>query len=404
MMKDLEEKYIELLLKRCLNFDKSKSLFISYDKVNKNFIDKVIEKAKTMGINDIGIDEEDIYLTHDKLKKLSLEEIEKDPYFNKSKWDEYAKKDASFLMLETEFPHVMDDIDPEKIAKARYINRSTREIFRQKETTYQIPWCIAALPNEIWAKDIFKNADDSFDKLFKVICKICMIDTENPIKSWDDYLEKVKINAEKLNDLKIKTMHYKNSLGTNLKVEMPVDAVWNSAASDGDGKMLVNMPSYEIFSSPNYLKTEGIVYSSRPLVYGGGIIDNFFIEFKDGKVVNYDAKKGKEILKGIIESDENSCFLGEVALVNNNSPISNTNLVFKTTLFDENASCHLALGDGFSDSIKDGEKLSKEELLERGINQSKQHVDFMIGTPDLLIEAETKDGKKLIFKNGNFNI
>ena len=199
-------------------------------------------------------------------------------------------------------------------------------------------------------------------------------------------------------------MHYKNSLGTNLRVEMPENSIWNSAASDGAEKTIVNMPSYEIFSSPNYLKTNGIVYSSRPLVYGGGVVEDFHIEFKDGKVINYDAKKGKEILKEIIESDSNSCYLGEVALVNNDSPISNTNLVFGTTLFDENASCHLALGDGFSDSIKNGLNMTKKELLENGINQSKNHVDFMIGTDDLEIEAETKDGIILIFKKGNFNI
>ena len=199
-------------------------------------------------------------------------------------------------------------------------------------------------------------------------------------------------------------MHYKNNWGTDLTVELPSDVIWNSAAGEEDSNMLVNMPSYEIFTSPNYKKTSGIVYSAKPLIYGGGKIDEFYIEFKEGKVINYDAKQGKEILRQIIESDENSCYLGEVALVNNNSPISNTNLVFGTTLFDENASCHLALGDGFPDSLKEGLTMTKEELLRKGINQSKNHVDFMIGTKDLEIEAETKDGVVQIFKDGNFVI
>ena len=199
-------------------------------------------------------------------------------------------------------------------------------------------------------------------------------------------------------------MHYKNNLGTDLTVELPSDVIWNSAAGEEDSNMLVNIPSYEIFTSPNYKKTSGIVYSAKPLIYGGGKIDEFYIEFKEGKVINYDAKQGKEILKQIIESDENSCYLGEVALVNNNSPISNTNLVFGTTLFDENASCHLALGDGFPDSLKEGLTMTKDELLRKGINQSKNHVDFMIGTKDLEIEAETKDGIVQIFKDGNFVI
>ena len=403
-MENNEKKYIKLLLERCLNFNKSKSLLISYDKVNKSFVDHVVEYAKTLGVNDIYLDEDDINTTKEKLENLTLDEIEQDPYFDKTIWDEYAKKDASFLMLETEFPNELEDIDPLKIAKAKYINRTTRELFRKKEASNEIPWCIAALPNEKWARSIFPNEDNAYEKLYEVILNMCMVDKEDPIKSWNEHLNKLKKLSTKLTDLKITKLHYKNSLGTDLTIELPSDVIWNSAAGSEDSNMLVNMPSYEIFTSPNYLKTNGIVYSAKPLIYGGGKIDDFYIEFKDGKVVNYDAKKGKEILKQIIESDENSCYLGEVALVNNNSPISNTNLVFGITLFDENASCHLALGDGFPDSIKDGLTMTKEELLGKGINQSKNHVDFMIGTKDLEIKAETKEGSILIFENGNFVI
>ena len=403
-MENNEKKYIKLLLERCLNFNKSKSLLISYDKVNKSFVDHVVEYAKTLGVNDIYLDEDDINTTKEKLENLTLDEIEQDPYFDKTIWDEYAKKDASFLMLETEFPNELEDIDPLKIAKAKYINRTTRELFRKKEASNEIPWCIAALPNEKWARSIFPNEDNAYEKLYEVILNMCMVDKEDPIKSWNEHLNKLKKLSTKLTDLKITKLHYKNSLGTDLTIELPSDVIWNSAAGSEDSNMLVNMPSYEIFTSPNYLKTNGIVYSAKPLIYGGGKIDEFYIEFKDGKVVNYDAKKGKEILKQIIESDKNSCYLGEVALVNNNSPISNTNLVFGTTLFDENASCHLALGDGFPDSIKDGLTMTKEELLGKGINQSKNHVDFMIGTKDLEIKAETKEGSILIFENGNFVI
>ncbi len=402
-MQELEDKYIELLLKRCLNFKKSKSLFISYDIVNKDFVSKVISKAKDMGITDIFTDVTDINLTVEKLKNIKLDDIEKDPYFNKNMWNEYALKDANFLMLETEFPHYMDEIDPIIITEAKKRNRKTREIFREKETSYEIPWCIAAVPNEIWAKEIFPNDSDSYNKLYKVILDVCMVNDKNPIDNWNNYLKKVDYFSNKLNSMKIKKLHYKNSLGTNLVVEMPDNYLFVSASDDKED-MFVNMPSYEIFSSPHYLKTQGIVYSSKPLVYAGSLIDKFYIEFKDGKVVNYDAKVGKDILKGIIKTDSNSCYLGEIALVNNDSPISNTGLVFGTTLFDENASCHLALGDGFSECIKNGSSMSKEELLNNGINRSMQHVDFMIGTPDLEIDAETENGIVPIFKNGNFCI
>ena len=164
------------------------------------------------------------------------------------------------------------------------------------------------------------------------------------------------------------------------------------------------MPSYEIFTTPDFRKTNGIIYSSKPLIYNGGLVDKFYLKFQNGKVVDYNAEVGKDILKNIIESDKYSYYLGEVALVNYNSPISDTGLVFGNTLLDENASCHLALGNGFPECIKDGYNMSDEKLLEAGVNISKNHIDFMIGTEDLNIEAETKKGKILIFEKGNFKI
>lgn len=399
----MKEKYLDLLLNRCINFDKSKSLLISYDKVNKDFVLELIRKVKEKGIEDIYLDEEDINVTHDKLAQLSLEEIERDKYFDKSVWDEYASRDATFIMFDTEFPHVMDDIDPEKITTAKKINRETRKLFRKKESTMQISWCIIALPNEIWANDIFPDSDNAYEQLENLIYSCCMVDKDNPIDEWNKFLDKSEKLAKKLNSLKIRSLHYTNSLGTDLTIELPDKHIWVSAGSEG-GNSIVNMPTYEIFSSPHYKKVNGIVKNALPLIYGGGKIDNFFIEFKDGKVINYDAEIGKNILKGIIESDSNSCYLGEVALVNNNSPISNTGVVFGTTLFDENASCHLALGDGFPECIENGLDMTKEDLLSHGINQSSNHVDFMVGTPDLEIEAETEKGKIKIFTNGNFSI
>ena len=168
--------------------------------------------------------------------------------------------------------------------------------------------------------------------------------------------------------------------------------------------MFVNMPSYEIFTSPDYRKTEGIVYGTRPLVYNGGIIDDFFIEFEKGKAVNYKAKVGNELLKGIITSDKGSCYLGEAALIDINTPISKSGIVTGTVLLDENASPHLALGEGFSSAIKNGTNMSEEELKKLGINFSTAHVDFMIGSPDLNVLADTNDGQKLILKNGSYNL
>ena len=400
----LENKYIDLILNRCLNFNKSKSLFINYIKDNKDFVNKIVSKAQEMGINDIYLDEEDLNITHDLLKKLSMEEIKEDKYFRSDVWDTYASKNASFLMLESYIPGLMDDIEEEKISVSNFIKRSTKPLYKKKQMTYDIPWCICCVPNEKWAELLFPNHNNSYELLYKTILDICMIDEKNPIDNWNNYIENTIKKVNKLNELKIKKMRYTNSLGTDLTIELIPDSIWEGVGTGKEKNMLVNMPSYEIFTSPDYRKTNGIVYSSKPLNYNGAVIDKFWLEFKDGKAINYDAKKGKDILKGIIESDKTSSYLGEVALVSYDSPISNKNLVFYETLLDENASCHLALGDGFKTVLKDYKKFSDEEIKEKGLNSSKVHVDFMIGTSDLNIEAESDKGNITIFKDGNFNI
>lgn len=394
----IEEKYVELLLKRCLRIEDNSSLFISYNKINKDFIEKIVDYAKELGVEDIYLDENDSNHIHNILENIKLEDIENHEEFNCSIWDEYAKKNAAFLMLESEIPNLMDDIDSEKLGKMAYIKRTTKPIYREMQMKGELAWCIAALPNPLWAKEVFKDSTDPLKEFWQVLSKICMLAKVDPIKEWDKFLNKQSEEMEKLNNLKIKKLHYTNSLGTDLEVELSDKALWQSASS---GKWIVNMPSYEIFSTPDYRKTNGIVYSSKPLLYNGKVINEFNITFKNGEVVDFDAKEGRDVLKEIINSDNYSKYLGEVALVNYDSPISNTNTVFKSTIFDENASCHLALGNGFLECIEDGENLSEEELKELGLNNSKNHVDFMIGTEDLIIEAETIDGKITIMENGN---
>lgn len=401
---ELEDKYLDLILNRCINFHKSKSLFISYIKENKSIINKLVNKAYEKGITDIYLDEEDSNYKHDLLKRLTIDEIKNHEYFQSNKWDEYAKKNASFLMAESYLPDIMNDIEEEKLAIASYQKRSSKPVYRKKQAMYEIPWCIFCLPNELWAEKLFPNSNNSYEKLYLTILNVCMVNDKDPINNWNEYIEYSKSKVETLNNLEISSLHYTNSLGTDLYVSLIPNSKWMGVGTGKEIDMLVNMPSYEIFSSPDYRKTEGIVYSSKPLNYNGGLIEDFYLKFKAGKVVDYDAKKGKNILRGIIESDDNSCYVGEMALVPFDSPISNTNIIFYETLFDENASCHLALGDSFKTVIDDYEDLSEKELLERGLNQSKTHVDFMIGTKDLTIEAETKNGKILIFKDGNFNI
>ncbi|MBE6157036.1 MAG: aminopeptidase [Firmicutes bacterium] len=396
-----EEKYIELLLERCLRLEKGTPLFINYNKVIKAFVSKIVKHAKKLGITDIYLDERDLNAEHELLLNLNVNDIPNENIFNCKVWDEYAKKDAAFLLLDSDIPNLMDDVDSEKIAKASFSRQTTKPLYKEKQLKSLIPWCIAAVPNEFWAKDIFPKSKNPVETFWEVLGDICMLNSDNPISSWNKQLKEQARNIEKLNNLNIKKLHLKNSLGTDLEIELLKDSLWQSAST---GEWIVNIPSYEIFTSPNYKKTNGIVYSSKPLVYSGKIIDKFYLKFKNGKVEEFGAKEGQEILKEIINTDELSSYLGEVAIVNYDSPISNTKMIFKSTLFDENASCHLALGSGFLECLKDVDKYDEEELETIGMNSSKNHVDFMIGTKDLIIEADTKEGTIVIMKDGNLVI
>lgn len=395
----MDDKYIDLLLNKCVD-SSSKKLFINYDVEISDFIDLVIKKAKSRGIEEIYLESVDIEKDKNILKTHTIEELKNSSFFDESIWDEYAKMKASFLIFDTEQPHVMDDIEPAKISLMAKKRRESRPVYRHMVEHCELSWCIAAYPSKRWAKEIFPSEPNSYQKLLNSIYHVCMIDKDSPTKCWDLQLEKMNKIIKYLNNLELVKLHYQNNLGTDLTIYLPQNYRYDSAK---DGKVIVNMPSYEVFASPIFNKTEGIVYSSKPLIYSGAKIDNFWLKFKDGKVVDYDALIGKDILKSIIESDSNSCYLGECALVEYASPISNLNITFKTTLIDENASCHLALGAGFPECLDNGIGLSDEELMEKGINVSKTHVDFMIGTPDLKIIGTTKDGKEIpIFVDGNF--
>ena len=406
-MEKLENKFIELILNRCLNFNQSKSLLIHCDlKEHVLFAEKVKDKANEMGIYDVCIHVNDLDEIHEYLKNTDIEDIKLNSIIDRTDWNTYAIKGAPILFIDSTVPGLMDDIPAEKISKMVREREKTIKYYRANVSKYEFPWCITALPNERWAKSLFGDDENAYEKLYLNIMKMCMADKENPILEWEKYIEKNNYYKNRLNELEIKEMHYKNSLGTDLTIGFSDGIVWNNLDKRDakGGQVICNMPSYEIFTSPDCRETNGIVYSSRPLFYNDCCIDNFSLTFKDGKVIACDAEKGKEMLEKLIFENKNSDRLGEVALVPYDSPISNTGLVFNTTLFDENASCHLALGDGFPKSFKYFQNMSEEELIKKGLNSSDIHVDFMVGTSDLEIEADTKEGKILIFKNGNFNI
>ncbi len=394
---DKKRKYAKFLIEGCLKLTKKDKLFIIGSTLIKDFITLVIEEAQKIGINDI----ETLISDPEKEKELLLNEtyenIIKSPYFDISKYNTLAKKGYAFLNLSSPLPNYFNGVDKELLAKVNKFKAESIKIYREYQNKGLVKWNISAVPNEIWANDI--EGVNTTDELWELIFKICLINEDDPVLAWTNKIKKLENRANYLTNLKIDKLIYHNSLGTNLEIGLPKNYLFKSA----EGTNLVNMPTEEVFTSPDYKRVNGIVYSSKILVYQNSIISDFYLKFKDGKIIDYDAKIGKNILKGIIETDEGSHFLGEVAIVDYNSPISSTNIIFKNTLYDENASCHLAIGMGFNECLVNGLSMNNEELQASGINYSLEHVDFFIGTSDLEIKAVLQNGTTLdIMKKGNF--
>lgn len=404
-MQDLMRKYASVILNACLKVEKEKPLFISCTTERLDFVRIVTEEAYKLGVKDIYYDLNDPYLRHEAMKNLNLDELKNLDMFNRHKWSEYAKKGAAFVMLVSEMPGLMSDVDAKLSSDISMYGLETRKEFDDLRDKSMVPWCIAAVPTESWAKLLFENSENPVDELWNKIFEICQIKEDNVEEIWNEKIAKLGERAEKLNNCHFKTLKYKNSKGTDFTIDLPDAHLWGSGNESLQiGKdVLVNFPTEEIFTSPNCESANGIVYSSKPLSYHDVIIDNFSITFKDGRAVDCKAEKGEETLKELISSCKNSDRLGEVALVPYDSPISNSNIIFYETLFDENAACHLALGAAFPDCLKGGPNMSKEELEQNKLNDCTNHVDFMIGTKDLEIIGITKDNEEIkIFENGNF--
>ena len=396
-MNDLKRKYAKFLVEGCLRLKKGDKLFIIGYNLIEDFIKLVIEEANKLGITDIKtlindpFKQKELYLTK------SYEEIVSNPMMDRTMYNKMAREGYAFLSLSSTLPGFYEDVDASLLSKVSHYQMKSIAEYKDYQLKGLIRWNISAVPNKIWAKDILGEED--VDKLWDLIFNICLIKEGDPILLWKEKMNKLKKRAEYLNELNIDHFIYHNSLGTNVEIGLTNGYLFQSA----DGDNIVNMPTEEVFTSPDRLRVNGRVYSSKVLFHNGNFIEDFWLEFKDGRIVDFDAKKGKEILKGIIDTDDGSHYLGEVALVDYSSPISLTNVLFKNTLYDENASCHLAIGQSFAECIKDGLTSSKEELREKGLNMSCEHVDFFIGTKDLEIKAVLQNGEEVvIMKDGNF--
>lgn len=405
-MTELYYKYANLLLTKGLCIKENQPLVVNAPLEAVDFIRILTKVACSKKITDIYYDWQDDEIEHTLLENYQQVHIENSSFWDKSIHEEYAKKNAAFLFLTSSSGNIMQDIPATKIKIANAHKLKTRQLYRQLQSDNKIKWCIAAVATEKWGRLVFPNDKNPKEKLWHTIFDICLINEEEPCLSWKNKMNYNQELCQKLTNLNIKTLNYRNNLGTSLKIELPFHAIWCGGDSYilGD-KPIVNIPTEEVFTTPNKFKTSGIVYCSKPLIHEGITIENIVLEFQDGKVIKYDATTGKQELENILSFDSESSMLGEVALVDYNSKISKTNLLFYETLFDENASCHIALGRGFKECLENGYNLNEQELEQNGYNKSVNHIDIMIGTHDLEIIATTYDEQKIIiFKDGHFNI
>lgn len=406
MKKNDLKRYAELLVKTGVHLQKGQELIVNVSVEQKDLALAVVSEAYKAGAKKVTLEwmaqeEKKLryhYQSEETLSGLENWEIERLKF--------HAETLPARLYIESDDPDGLAGVDQKKVARA---NRKRYPLIKPFEDAMdnRDQWCIAGAAGEKWAKKVFPDLPkkQAVDALWKAIFQTARMEG-NAMENWKKHNETLSSKAAYLNSLHLKELHYRAANGTDLKVGLIDRGIFIGGAEKTLGRDIVfnpNIPSEEIFTSPKKGCAEGVVYASKPLSYRGELIENFSFMFKEGKVVEVHAEKGEELLKEMIAMDEAAGYLGEAALIPYDSPINDTGLLFYSTLYDENASCHLALGDGFSNCIRDYEKYTPEEIKEMGINDSMIHTDFMIGTRDLSIVGVTEDGREIpIFTEGNW--
>lgn len=393
MERILLQKYARFLIQDCLKVKKGQPLLITGDKLNEDFAKILKEEGQKLEIGEIHILLKDSFAQRELFLHTSYEECLQSPLLDRHLYNDNALKGGALLSLASPIPHIHDGVDSHLLQKLAAEMERRISICRESQQKNNLPWCIAGVPNEYWAKEILPDAEDSLEELWRQILTICHIYEENPGKVWDDTFATLEKRCRILNDAHLTSLHYEASNGTNITFELPKEYVFASAKS---GKYICNMPSLELFTTPKKDGVNGIVYNSKPLFYQGVKIDSFYIRFEHGRITDAKAEIHNDYFQKLIEMDEGSHYLGEVSFVDFDSKINQSGILFQNTLFDENACCHLAIGRGFPECFVDGEKKEKEELEKMGMNTSLVHVDFMIGTRDLKIVATKENGEEML--------
>lgn len=401
------EKYAETVLRIGLNIQHGQKLIIEAPIQSAPFVRTVTSYAYELGASYVHHEWSDDELTLINHKQAPYTSLGYYPEWKANGLEKYANENAAVLFIQAPNPELLTDVSVER--STRYANERSaiRRPYLEHTHLNKISWVIVNVPSDSWSTKCFPElpVDEGKAKLWDIIFQAARIDSIDPITNWKNHLNSLKKTTEQLNALHIQKLVYLGP-STDLTIELPEKHQWlyGSRMNRRGIPFVSNMPTEEVFTIPKKEGINGIVASTRPLNFNGSIIEDFSLTFKEGKVVQFTAVKGKEVLNSILHTDEGARFLGEVALVPHHSLISNMNLTFYNTLFDENASCHLALGQSFPNNLVGGENMSDQELQLNGANKSLIHIDFMIGSSALNIDAQLADGSTIpLFRHGDWS-
>ena len=397
MNQDTLKKYAHTLLKYGVNLQQDQTLVISVDVENKDFAVIVTEEAYELGAKEVVLNWRCSPIARQRLLHAKESVLEKPANWIPEFYKQYIDDKAAFLSLISANPKALEGIPTDRISlQSRNLNK-VLSFYHTAIMNSSVTWCVASVPTVLWANLLsYEGSDEEkINQLWATLLKLCRIEGVEPKDTYRHHMAKLRHRCEALNKLDLKSLRYTCENGTDLLLELPEGHIWlGGEESSKDGTIFnANIPTEEVFSAPQYNGVNGVVHSTKPLIYHGNTISDFSFTFKEGKIVEYTAKEGYEVLKELVETDEGSHYLGEVALVDHFSPISQSNQIFYETLFDENASCHLAIGASYPTCLKNSDGLSEEELKERGLNHSLTHVDFMIGHEHMNIKGYTRDGQ-----------
>lgn len=400
------DRYAELAVKIGVNIQPNQFLYISTAIDNVELVRLITKKAYEAGAKQVFVDFADDQINRLRYELAPADSFDFYPHWKTEERNWLAEQGAAFISIVSQSPDLLAGIESSRISAFQKATGKALSKYREYAQSDKISWNVIAASSKDWAAKVFPELpqDQQVEQLWDAIFKAVRVDVADPIQAWKTLDESLHDKVSYLNEKKYHKLHYR-APGTDLTIELPKNHLWCGGGSiNVNGKeFMANMPTEEVFTAPYKTGVNGYVSSTKPLSYGGNIIDQFKITFENGRIVDVTAEQGEEVLKQLVATDEGSHYLGEVALVPHNSPISQSGLLFYNTLFDENASNHLAIGSAYAFNIEGGKTMSREEIAENGLNQSLTHVDFMIGSDKMDIDGITEDNNvEPIFRQGSW--